>query len=287
MTQNRQLNAEFGYKEAIHLAKEHYENFPVVSFLLPSELIKHVAIVYWFARRADDLADEGNILENKRLDNLKNFEDRLNSLIERKYDNHLESALYHTIKTLRITPTHFFNLLKAFRQDVIKKRYANFEEVLDYCSNSANPVGRIILELIEVRDEKAFYYSDKICTALQLTNFLQDTVPDFKKERIYFPIDEMDKFGVTEKMFELKENSLNLKRLVEFSVNRVQSFFDEGKELLNFLSGKIRYEIDWTIKGGEEILKKIRGSGFDVLSTRPALNKVDYVKLFLKSILHL
>jgi phytoene/squalene synthetase len=116
---------------------------------------------------------------------------------------------------------------------------------------------------------------------------LQDTVVDYNKGRIYFPKDEMNDFGVSEKMFELKENNLNLKKLVEFSVNRIQSYFDEGKGLLNFISGKIRCEIDWTIKGGEEILKKIRGSGFDVISGRPVLSKVDYIKLFIKSILHL
>jgi squalene synthase HpnC len=287
MSAVNQFNAEKGYNEALLLARKHYENFPVVSFLLPSALINHVAVVYWFARTADDLADEGEISDQMRLENLQQFEESFNSLIKGKFDNNLETALHLTIKTKNLDPIHFYNLIKAFKQDVIKKRYSNNEEVLDYCIKSANPVGRIILELIDVRNENAFYYSDKICTALQLTNFLQDTIPDFEKGRIYFPKDEMDKFKVTEKMFELKENNLNLKKLVEFSVDRIQSYFDEGKGLLDFLSGKIWFEIDWTIKGGEEILKKIRGSGFDVISSRPVLSKFNYVNLFLKSILHL
>jgi squalene synthase HpnC len=287
MLEVSQFSAEMGYEEALHLAKKHYENFPVISFLLPSALVKHVAVVYWFARTADDFADEGNITEHLRLENLNNFENRLQYLIKGKNNNDLEEALHQTIKMTNINPTHFYNLLKAFKQDVTKKRYSNFEEVLEYCTNSANPVGSIILELLDVQNENAFYYSDKICTALQLTNFLQDTIPDFEKGRIYLPKDEMDEFEVSEKMFELKENNLNLKKLVEFNVNRIQSYFNEGKGLLNFLSGKIRYEIDWTIRGGEEILKKIRGSGFDVISGRPVLSKVDYIKLFIKSILHL
>lgn len=287
MVKDSQISPEKGYSAALNFAKNHYENFPVISFLLPSVLINHVAIVYWFARTADDLADEDNIAEHRRLENLNNFEIRFLSLIEGKIDNDLEAALHHTITIKNLSPAHFINLLKAFKQDINKKRYLNFEEVLDYCSNSANPVGRIILELLEVRHEKAIYFSDKICTALQLTNFLQDTFPDYEKGRIYFPADEMDRFHVSEKIFELKENNLNLKKLVEFSVNRIQSFFDEGKGLLNFLSGKVRYEINWTIRGGEEILKKIRGSGFDVILTRPVLSKFDYLKLLFKSILDL
>ncbi|MFI5236725.1 MAG: squalene synthase HpnC [Ignavibacteriales bacterium] len=273
-----------GYEEAFKIAKRHYENFPVVSMLIPAHLRKHVAIVYWFARTADDSADEGEVAVSDRLDSLQNFETRLKSLIDGKCNDHFESALHNTIVTKKLSPEYLFKLLKAFKQDVIKNRYTNFDELLDYCSNSANPVGRIILELINVKDERAFQLSDKICTALQLTNFLQDTPIDFNKGRIYFPQDDMKKFDVTEKMFELKENRLNLNKLVEFSVNRIQTYFDEGKALLGFLSGKIRYEIDWTISGGEEILKKIRGSGFDVFLNRPVLSKYDYFKLLLKSI---
>ena len=278
-----QILVESGYRKALDLAKSHYENFPVVSLLIPTKFRKDIAIIYWFARTADDYADEGNDSLSVKLEKLQDFEERLISLLKDYSTNQFEAALKNTIVIRKLNPEYFFNLLKAFKQDVIKTRYADFSEVMDYCSNSANPVGRILLELFDVRNDKAFYYSDRICTALQLTNFIQDTKIDFLKGRIYYPIDEMGKFGVNEKMFEMKEISFNLKKLIEFSVNRTQSLFDEGKSLLEFLSGRFKYEITWTIKGGEEILRKIRGVDFDVFTKRPVLTKTDYLKLLFKS----
>jgi squalene synthase HpnC len=275
--------AKAGYQNALSLAKTHYENFPVVSLIVPARLKKHIAIVYWFARTADDFSDERNLSDTERLEKLDNFETRLKSLITGKTENNLEAALSSTINSKNLNPDNFFNLLKAFKQDVVKKRYQNFNEVLAYCSNSANPIGRILLELFDIRNEKAIYFSDKICTALQITNFIQDTKIDYQKGRIYYPKDEMEQFQVEEKMFEMNRINLNLKQLIEFSVNRVQEFFDEGKGLLEFLSGRFKYEIAWTINGGEEILRKIRGADFDVLSIRQYLTKFDYMKLFLKS----
>lgn len=272
-----------GYNEAYKLVKMHYENFPVVSFLLPEKIRKDVAIVYWFARTADDFADEGYFEDSARITKLNAFEDSLKNLLNYEPGNYFEAALKNTIISKNLSQVNFFNLLKAFKQDVTKNRYSTFNEVLDYCSCSANPVGRIMLELSNIRDEKAFYFSDKICTALQLTNFIQDTEIDFNKGRIYYPQDEMAKFGVNEKMFELSKNNLNLKMLIEFSVGRIQSLFNEGKGLLEFLSGRFKYEIDWTIKGGEEILTKIRGADFDVFTRRPVLTKTDHFKILFKS----
>jgi len=274
-----------GYNEARQLAKSHYENFPVVSFLIPKKFRNDIAVIYWFARTADDYADEGNYSSSIRHEKLQAFEDRFKSLLKDNAATELELALWNTIITRKLNSAYFFNLLKAFKQDVIKTRYADFTEVLDYCSNSANPVGRILLELFDVRNQEEFYFSDKICTALQLTNFIQDTSIDFRKERIYYPLNEMEKFGVDEKMFEMNEISHNLKKLIEFSVNRVQSLYDEGKSLLGFLSGRFKYEIAWTIRGGEEILSKIRGSDFDIFTKRPVLTKTDYLKLFIKSLI--
>jgi squalene synthase HpnC len=277
--------AENGYRKALQLAKSHYENFPVVSWLIPANLKNDIAIIYWFARTADDYSDEGNISKSERLKKLDEFELRLKDLLQNKPMNNFEAALKNTIITKKLNPEHFYNLLRAFKQDVVKNRYENFDEVLNYCSNSANPVGRILLELFNIHSEEAFYYSDKICTALQITNFIQDTEIDYQKDQIYFPFDEMEKFEVDEKVFEMKGNNLNLKKLIEFSVNRVQQFFNDGKPLLKFLSGRFRYEIAWTIKGGEEILNKIRGADFDIFSKRPSLTKIDYLKLFFKSIM--
>jgi squalene synthase HpnC len=280
-----QQKVENGYREALSLVKAHYENFPVVSLLIPAKFRKDIAIIYWFARTADDISDEGNFSAAERLEKLQAFESDFNSLLHNDPKNDYEAALKETITKQNLNTDNFFNLLKAFKQDVAKTRYENFNEVLDYCSNSANPVGRILLELFEITDTKAFNYSDKICTALQITNFIQDTKIDFNKGRIYYPLDEMNQFGVSEKMFEENEISLNLNKLIEFSVDRVQKLFDEGKGILNYLSGRFRYEIAWTIKGGEEILHKIRGAEFDVLKRRPYLSKSDYLKLFFNSFL--
>ena len=285
LSPNINIDIKAGYNEAYNLAKIHYENFPVVSFFIPAKIRNDVAIIYWFARTADDYADEGNLEASEKLKKLTAFEERFNCLLSDKPNNNLEAALKSTIITKKLSHHNFYNLLKAFKQDVIKNRYSTFSEVLDYCSCSANPVGKILLELINIRDEQAFYFSDKICTALQLTNFIQDTDIDFDKGRIYYPKDEMAKFGVTETEFEMKENNLNLKSLIEFSVNRIQSLFDEGKGLLEFFSGRFKYEIEWTIRGGEEILNKIRGADFDVFRRRPVLSKTDHLKILFKSFL--
>ncbi|MFI5237316.1 MAG: squalene synthase HpnC [Ignavibacteriales bacterium] len=275
--------SETGYTEALKLARSHYENFPVVSLMIPRNLRKDVAIIYWFARTADDFSDEGNFSISQRLKKLQTFENKLNALLISSPESNLEAALKKTIFTRKLSPENFFNLMKAFKQDVDKNRYKDFNEVLTYCSNSANPVGRIMLELFNIRDERAFHYSDKICTALQITNFIQDTQVDYQKGRIYYPQDEMVKFEVDEKVFEMNIINLNFKKLIEFSVDRVQDYFHEGRTLLEFLSGRFKYEIAWTIKGGEEILNKIRGANFDIFTKRAALTKTDYLKLCIKS----
>ena len=242
-----------------------------------------MAIIYWFARTADDFSDEGDFSLSERLDKLNNLEDRLKDLLSNQTDNNLEAALKQTIISRKLDPDNFFNLLKPFKQDVVKNRYKDFDEVLDYCSNSANPVGRILLELFGIRDERAFYLSDKICTALQITNFIQDSQIDYQKGRIYYPLDEMERFEVDEKVFEMNRINLNFKKLIEFSVDRVQDYFNDGKSLLEFLSGRFKHEIAWTIYSGEEILNKIRGADFDIFTKRASLTKIDYMKLFIKS----
>ncbi len=268
-------------KESLSLSKIHYENFPVVSFLVPKHLRKDVAIIYWFARTADDFADEGNFLPEERLKKLNDFESRLTSLLKGNYEDDIESILNKTIKERNLTPKYFYDLLKAFKQDVVKKSYKSFGEVLDYCNYSANTVGRLILELNNIRDDEAFHYSDKICTALQLTNFYQDIKIDYLKGRIYLPEDEMARFVNEKKVFELNENNLNLKKLLKFNVARTKKMFEEGRGLLKFLNGRLKFEIKWTILGGEEILKKIERNDYRVLEERPKLNKFDFVKLLL------
>lgn len=285
MTKRKILSPNDAYLKAEEFAKSHYENFPVVSLFIKKEMRKHVAIIYWFARTADDIADEDNFTVEERLLKINNFNERLTHIVAGDYTDEYEHALYLTINERKLTPVYFSNLLKAFKQDIFQQKWNTFKDILDYCTNSANPVGRLILELYNVRDDKAFYYSDKICTALQLTNFYQDVSIDILKNRIYFPIDEIEKFGVKLKSFELNENNDNLKQLVKFNVERAGSFFREGENLLNYLTGRLQYEIKWTILGGRAILKKIIKSDYNVINIRPSLSKFDYFFLFLKSLM--
>lgn len=283
----KEIDKDFAYNEAIKFAKNHYENFPVISFLIPKDLRKHIAIIYWFARTADDIADEGELSQAERLIRLNEFETRLTETLKGNFSNQFELALYSTVIGKNLSPEYFYNLLKAFRQDITVKRYEDFLSVQGYCVDSANPVGRLILELNNIRDEKAFSYSDSICTALQLTNFWQDTATDYEKGRIYYPLNEMEKYGVTQNMFEIKKNNFNLREMVKQNVERTSNLFDYGKNLLPFLDGRLKYEIKWTILGGEMILDKIRLSDYDVLNNRPRITKIDFLTLLIKSFFEL
>jgi len=285
MNESEHQKLNNAYSKSLKFTKSHYENFPVVSFFIPKNLRKHVAIIYWFARTADDYADEGNFSKGERLEKLNNFEFRLKQLLNGKAESDYEIALANTINEKNLTAENFYNLIKAFKQDVIKKKYENFDEVIDYCKHSANPVGRLILELFDIRSEEAFKHSDNICTALQLTNFLQDVSIDYKKGRIYLPQDEMEMLQITEKLFEQKENNHKLKQLVKHNVDRAQNLLDEGKKLFPLLSGRLKVEIKWTVAGGEEILNRIRKNDYNVLNNRPELSKTRMVSLLLKSLI--
>ena len=271
-------------KQVLELAKNHYENFPVASFLIPKDLRKDISIVYWFARTADDLADEGNFSDEERLKNLDDFENEFSRSLSEKSNNNFFIILNETIKNKNLNPQNFYDLLSAFKQDVLKKRYKDFDEVLDYCRRSANPVGRIILDLNNIRIDDAYKFSDNICTALQLTNFYQDTLIDYQKGRIYYPQDEIKLFNVTENMFEIKENNEHISALVKHNVERTQRLFDEGKSLLKYLNGRLKIEIKWTIAGGEMILNKIKKNNYNVFNTRPKLSKLNYFSILVQSI---
>lgn len=273
-----------GKTKIIDLTEGHYENFPVASFIIPKNYRKEIAVIYWFARSADDIADEGNIDPENRLAMLNKFELDFKDALNGSGENSNLKFLAETIIKHNLDPKNFTDLISAFKQDVTKKSYSTFSEILDYCSRSANPVGRILLALFKITDKQAKIYSDKVCTALQLTNFYQDTNIDFEKGRNYYPQDEISMFKITQNVFELKENNPNIKALVKHNVERTQLLFDEGKKLLNYLNGRFKIEIKWTIAGGEKILEKIRKNDYDVFSARPKLSKLDFVFLLVKNI---
>jgi squalene synthase HpnC len=272
------------YADAERFASSHYENFPVVSRFLSKKIRPHIALIYKFARTADDIADEGKVEKSKRLSDLHDYEYELTKSLEGETDKPFWSALKRTIDEFGLSSLNFYNLLKAFKQDVIKNRYSNFNEVLEYCENSANPVGRLVLELHGIRDQEAFYYSDKICTALQITNFYQDISIDLDRDRIYLPLDEMEKYCVDESMLRSKRAGKEFKELMRFQTERAFLLYKEGRGLIKMLPSNIKHQIKWTLLGGEEILNKIQKIKFDVLNQRPKLTKYDYFRLMIKSL---
>ena len=278
------MNGKQNYNKYIELATKHYENFPVVSFLVPPKYKKSIALIYWFARTADDIADEEEYSSNERLQLLSCFEGDFISALELKTDKIPFNLLADTIKKNSINPLHFSRLIKAFKQDVVKKRYSNFDELLDYCSNSANPVGRIMLELYGINSEENYYFSDKICTGLQLANFIQDMSIDYNKKRIYIPDDELKNFAIDENYFANKIFDDNFKQLIKFQIDRISSIFDEGRSLIPNLSGLFKYQIAWTLRGGEEVLHKLVKNDYNIWKERPKLDKIDFLILLIKSI---
>jgi squalene synthase HpnC len=272
------------YNESENLAKNHYENFPVITYFLPKNLRKPVSLLYQFSRTADDIADEGEWADDERIRKLEEYKNSFSRSLVGKYENDFWKELHTTIIKYALTPKYFFDLIQAFEMDCKKKRFKNFDEVLYYCSHSANPVGRIMLEFINIRDVKAKEYSDNICTALQLTNFYQDVSRDILKDRIYIPLDELEQFNISPE--DIKSNIVNeeFRSLIMNQVSRTWKYFEEGRNLIPLLPGNFKRQIKMTIFGGEEILNKIESQNFDVINKRPILRKIDYIKIMIKSI---
>ncbi len=282
------IKSSFKYCEEI--AKNHYENFPVASFLVPKDKRKYIFSIYAFARAADDFADEPAIEggKEKRLVLLDEWNGKLRDCYKGKAYDPIFIALSRTVEECKIPIETLEDLLKAFRQDVVKNRYADFDEVLGYCINSANPIGRLVLMVFGKHNEEMFKYSDKICTALQLTNFWQDVTIDLKKDRIYISQEDMNKFGYKEvDLFNLRYSE-EFKELMIFLIRKTEQLFDEGKELMRLTAEnetlkRLTWELNLTWLGGKEILNKIKLIDYDVLHKRPKLNFFDKIKLLTKS----
>lgn len=278
-------NINEAFENAVSFTSSHYENFPVVSLFLPKQLRKHVAVVYQFARQADDIADEGNFTPEVRLEKLSAYRQQLSDSLNNKFHDTFWKALAETIRQFKLTQKYFFDLLSAFEQDITKTRYNTFDEVLNYCARSANPVGRIILELFKVREDDAFKFSDSVCSGLQLANFYQDISIDILKNRIYIPMEDLNNFGVRETVFETKENNANFRRLLKSQTDRARALLENGKNILKYLPGSLRFQIRLTILGGIKILEKIEKLNYNTLSVRPKLNKHDIIIIFMKALL--
>lgn len=256
----------------------HYENFPVASFLLPKVYRSAVASLYHFARFADDLADEGEASPELRLSQLSACEEQL-ALIVAGGTSHepLFQALAKTYQRYAFPMSLCFDLLSAFKQDVVKVRYESIDSVMDYCRRSANPVGRLLLHIFDEDSPVNLELSDAICTSLQWINFLQDVAIDYQKGRIYFPQAELDAFGVTEKEISLGQCTPAFAALMKAQIDRTRALLQEGAILGRRLPGRIGLEIRLIILGGARILSHLERVNGDVFSASPRLGQRDWM----------
>lgn len=260
----------------------HYENFPVGSVLIPKKLRPHVHAIYAFARLSDDFSDE-DYYEGQRMERLDEWDVMLEDCYNGKADHPVFIALANTAKELDIPMQLFRDLLIAFKMDVTKSRYQDWDEVMNYCHYSANPVGRLILYLFGYRDEVLLHWSDCICSALQLINFWQDVAVDLKKDRIYIPQKDIEAFGYSEK--ELFEHVYDERftKLMRKLVLRAWVMIDEGYPLLINVKFPLSAELRFTWLGGVSILQRTALNEYNVFEKRPKLSKFDFMKLGLRS----
>ena len=267
------------YQYCMHMVHSHYENFPVASLAIPKHLRRPISAIYAFARSADDFADEGDLTPDERLYKLEEYDIKLQHINEPSAAEPIFIALAHTIETHHLPVQLFHDLLTAFKQDITKKRYANFVEVLAYCKNSANPIGRLLLHLVDQASEENLRQSDAVCSALQVINFLQDIEQDYRENnRIYLPQDEMSQFSVTEDHIKQQNCDQALQSLLEFQIKRTKKMLLEGAPLGQKLTGRFGLQLRIMINGGSRILQLLDLHKENCFS-RPRLKKLDWLLL--------
>lgn len=313
MHEPRTTTINEAYQYCMRLARAHYENFPVASLLMPRRLRPHVAAVYAFARLADDMADEGAAAPEARRANLESWREGLKRCEYEDEDEdgdeqvHVHEhkdedengegrqgiagrhpvfvALGHTMRSFRIPEQLFHDLIDAFAQDTWKVRYESFDEVLEYCRRSANPVGRIILALFGCLDERTGPPADALCTGLQLVNFWQDVSVDRRIPRIYIPIKDLSRFGVAEDDILSGRDSHATRTVIAFEVERTKAYFRDALPLFPLVPMRLRLELRAIWRGGLRVLEKIEKQRYTVLQSRPALSRSDLFSIFTGAVL--
>ncbi|MGB4467699.1 MAG: squalene synthase HpnC [Azovibrio sp.] len=264
---------------------DHYENFPVASLLLPKALRQPIEVIYHFARSADDLADEGDAPPSERLQGLKAYQQALDRIeAGTPTDTPLFQRLAQVIQTHQLPIQLFRDLLDAFAQDVVKTRYTDYPDLLDYCRRSANPVGRLLLHLCNRTAAEQLHQSDCICSALQLINFWQDVAIDWQKHRIYIPQNDMANFGIDEGDIAAGHRSPAWCKLMGFQIERTRALMRTGAPLVQHLPGRLGWEIRLTIQGGLRILDRIEAVNYDVFLHRPRLGLPDWLAIACRSL---
>jgi squalene synthase HpnC len=254
------------------LAKSHYENFSVASWFLPKRLRQHFYNVYAYCRISDDLGDEvGNPQQSLEL--LEQWEAELNSCYGGSPKHPVFVALAETVQQCEIPKHEFSDLLIAFRQDQTVTRFETFDDVLGYCRYSANPVGHLVLYLCGYSDAERQQLSDYTCTALQLANFWQDVFEDFGKGRIYLPLEDLRRFGVTGDDIAQRRATPQFTAMMKFEVERAREWFERGLPLIKKVDRELALDLDLFSRGGMEILRAIERQNYDVLRSRPVISK--------------
>jgi len=274
------MNSEIkaAYKHCLKIAKNHYENFPVASWVVPRRMRWPIAAIYAFARKADDYADEGIVDDATRLQALNGMTEKINAIYAGSPpEEPMYIALADSIDRFNLPADLFHDLLSAFKQDVTHKRYADFGELMTYCRRSANPVGRLLLYLYGKTDRKSLGYSDAICSALQLINFYQDLAQDYDEmDRIYIPQDEIRAAFVNETYFKNRISDGPMTLLMRKQYLRANKLLNAGAPLGKTLKGRFGLEIRMIIAGASRILQKLDKQSEDLYS-RPRLELGDWV----------
>jgi squalene synthase HpnC len=254
------------------LARTHYENFSVASLLLPRRLLRHFHNVYAYCRWADDLADEAGG-GARALALLRWWGEELLRCYNGRPRHPVMIALRETIRAFDIPPQPFLDLLFAFEQDQLIKRYQTYEQLLGYCRYSANPVGHLVLYLCGQYDARRAALADHVCTALQLANFWQDVARDFAIGRVYLPEDDRRRFGYSDADLNARRTTSAFRELLRCEVDRARALFRRGQPLVGLMAPAVRGDIELFIRGGLAILHKIERLRYNVWQRRPVLAK--------------
>lgn len=272
---------------------DHYENFPVASLLLPRRLRGAVTDIYRFARAADDIADEGPASDAERQQQLAAFRAELHRIGAEPGATpapgdpalaRIFGPLAATIARHQLPITPFYDLLSAFEQDIAVTRYQDYASLLDYCTRSANPVGRLMLHLFHAASPQNLEQSDAICTGLQLVNFWQDVRLDWHKHRVYLPQEDLRRHGVSEEDLAAARLTPAWRELMAFQVERTRALLHFGAPLARRLPGRIGLELRMVVQGGLRVLERIEAGGYDVFMNRPELGAKDWAIMLWRSI---
>lgn len=264
------------------MAVGHYENFPVASLLLPARLRVPVRAIYRFARTADDIADEGDVSDASRLQQLADLAGELDAIEQGRPNAWPDLAA--AIQAHRLPLGLFRDLLSAFAQDVTVKRYADYPALFDYCRRSANPVGRLLIALFNRDEPPLRAWSDAICTGLQLVNFWQDVAIDWDKGRVYLPQSEFARFGLTEAVIGRRDTGGAWPALLRAQTARAAQMLVSGLPLAAALGGRTGLELRLVVEGGLRIAERVDAVGGDVFNHRPTLGRFDWMVLPLRAI---